>query len=110
MTFTRVKIVTYVPHEDADKVRCAMGEAGAGNLGEYSHCSFSTSGVGRYLPSDKASPHIGRSDVAQSVDEQRIEYICERDKAKAIIDAMIENHPYEEVAYDVYPLVEYEDL
>ena len=57
----KVKIVTFVPVAEANTVRAALGKAGAGQIGEYSYCSYSVTGKGRYIPSDKANPHIGHS-------------------------------------------------
>lgn len=106
----KVKIVTYVPLENADVVREALGKAGAGKIGEYSFCSFSIVGKGRFLPSQNANPHIGHSGAMESIDEERIEVECARDKAKAVIKAMKNAHPYEEVAFDIYPLLTEEEL
>jgi hypothetical protein len=107
---SRVKIVTFVPVEDADKVRDALGRAGAGMIGEYTYCSFSSIGTGRFIPSDQANPHIGQVNVLESVTEERIEVVCDRDRAREVITAMKQAHPYEEVAFDVYPLISEEDL
>lgn len=106
----RVKIVTFVPLENADAVREAIGNAGAGQIGEYSFCSYSVIGKGRFIPSNNANPHIGASGVAEVVEEERIEVECDRANAKAVIQAMKTAHPYEEVAYDVYPLISEEEL
>ncbi len=110
MDFSRVKIVTFVPRENADNVRRALGSAGAGVLGEYSFCSFSIVGKGRFLPSNKANPHIGESGVDEVVEEERVEVVCEKSKAKLAIAAMKKAHPYEEVAFDIYPLLDEEQL
>lgn len=110
MDFKRVKIVTFVPIADADKVRQAIGEAGGGQIGEYSFCSYAVTGTGRFKPSDKANPHIGTADKLEAVDEERIEFICDREQAKTIIAAMKHAHPYEEVAFDIYPLITEEEL
>jgi hypothetical protein len=106
----KVKIVTFVPIENADAVREVLGEAGAGQIGEYSFCSYSILGKGRFVPSNNANPHIGQSGIAEVVEEERIEVECNRANAKAVIEAMKSVHPYEEVAYDVYPLLEEADL
>ena len=106
----KVKIVTFVPQENADAVRDALGNAGAGQIGEYSFCSYSVVGKGRFTPSDNASPHIGVGGIAEVVDEERIEVECDRSKAKAVIEAMKSAHPYEEVAFDVYQLLDEEEL
>lgn len=107
---TNVKIVTFVPVANADKLREALGNAGAGQIGEYSFCSYSVIGKGRFVPSDKATPHIGLANQLKVVEEERIEVVCERSKAKAIIEAMKQAHPYEEVAFDIYSLLNEEEL
>lgn len=106
----RVKIVTFVPLANAGEVREALGSAGAGNIGEYSYCSYSVIGKGRFIPSDSANPHIGSANTLEAVEEERIEVVCERENAKAAIAAMRQAHPYEEVAFDIYPLLNEEEL
>lgn len=110
MDFSKVKIVTFVPIENADVIRQVLGAAGAGQIGEYSFCSYSILGKGRFVPSENANPHIGENDVPEIVEEERIEVMCERSKAKDVISAMKSAHPYEEVAFDIYPLVDEGDL
>jgi hypothetical protein len=100
-----VKLVVFVPEENADEVRQALGEAGAGKIGEYSFCSYSIKGVGRFVPNDKASPHIGEAGKMEAVDEERIEVACEKDQAAEIIDVIKRVHPYEEVVIDIYPML-----
>jgi len=106
MEFSKVKIVTFAPVENADAIRRALGEAGAGQIGEYSFCSYSVIGKGRFLPSEKANPHIGEANMAEIVEEERIEVVCDRMNAKNVITAMKQAHPYEEVAFDIYPLID----
>jgi hypothetical protein len=110
MEFTRVKIVTFAPIGNADAIRQALGEAGAGQIGEYSFCSYSSVGKGRFTPSEGAHPHIGEPGMQEIVEEERIEVVCNRERAKAVIGAMKKVHPYEEVAFDVYPLILEEQL
>jgi hypothetical protein len=110
MEFTKVKIVTFAPPENADAIRLALGNAGAGTIGEYSFCSYSVIGKGRFTPSDNANPHIGQQNVPEVVEEERIEVVCDRSKAKRAIQLMKQAHPYEEVAFDVYPLVDESQL
>lgn len=105
-----VKIVTFVPIEYADKVRQAMGDAGAGEQGSYSHCSWSSRGTGRFRPLEGANPFIGEIGKFEEVEEERIEMICERSKAKAVIAAMKAAHPYEEIAFDLIPLLSEEEV
>lgn len=97
-----VKIVVFVPEANADAVREAMARAGAGKIGNYSACSFSTKGVGRFKPEDGAHPAIGEVGTSESVVEERIEILCSRDCLKDVIIEMKKAHPYEEVAYDIY--------
>lgn len=99
-----VKIIVFVPETHADIVRKAMGDAGAGKIGNYSYCSFSSKGVGRFLPGTGASPAIGEVGKFEEVAEERIETICERAILANVISEMKKVHPYEEVAYDVYLL------
>ena len=100
-----VKIVVFVPLTHTDIVRKAMGDAGAGEIGNYNYCSFSSRGTGRFTPLKGANPTIGEVNKAEEVEEERIEVICPKDKAKEVIGAIKKVHPYEEVAFDIYPLV-----
>ncbi len=101
-----VKIVVFVPEENADEVRDALGEAGAGKIGEYTFCSYSIKGVGRFKPSKKANPHIGSAGKLESVDEERIEVACAKDQAAEIIKVIKKVHPYEEVVIDIYTMLQ----
>ncbi|PTY80390.1 Nif3-like dinuclear metal center hexameric protein [Heyndrickxia sporothermodurans] len=98
------KLVVYVPVDYEEEVRNAIGKAGAGAIGQYSHCSFSSEGTGRFLPSEHSSPFIGAKGKLESVKENKIETIIPASIEKRVITAMIKAHPYEEVAYDIYPL------
>ena len=100
-----VKIVVFVPETHADKVRQAIGNAGAGKIGNYSHCTFSSKGKGRFLPLSDSNPTIGQVGRLEIVDEERIEFVCRKKDLDKIVKAMKEAHPYEEVAFDVYPLL-----
>jgi hypothetical protein len=107
---TRLKIVVTTPIQDADKIRQVLGRAGAGVQGEYSYCSFSVIGKGRFLPSENARPHIGKPNQPEIVDEERIEVICDRQDAKQIIQKLRAAHPYEEPAIDIYQLIDEDEL
>jgi hypothetical protein len=100
-----VKLVVYVPETHGDIVRKALGEAGAGLVGDYKWCSFATKGIGRYIPLDTAHPTIGQIGKLEEVVEEKIETVCYKKDLQKIIKAVNAVHPYEEVAYDVYPLV-----
>jgi hypothetical protein len=99
-----VKIVVFVPETHADIVREAMGRAGAGVIGNYTFCSFSTKGIGRFKPEEGAHPNIGEVGKFESVPEERIEMVCSREKLEQVVEAIKKVHPYEEVALDIYPL------
>jgi hypothetical protein len=101
-----VKIAVFVPEANAEAVRLALGNAGAGKREDsnYSHCTFSTKGIGRFKPEQGANPHIGSVGKLEEVIEDRIETICLRTLLPQVLEAMKQAHPYEEVAYDVWSL------
>jgi hypothetical protein len=98
------KIVVYVPLANADALREAIGNAGGGKLGNYSFCSFSTKGIGRFLPQKGAHPAIGEVGNLEEVEEERIEITCDSEVLSGVIAAIKKVHPYEEIAMDVWPL------
>jgi len=100
----RVKLVVFVPETHTEIVREEMGKAGAGRIGNYSFCSFSSKGIGRFKPESGAQPAIGIIGKLEEVNEERIEVMCERKDIKDVIEAMKKVHPYDEIAFDVYPL------
>lgn len=104
METKNVKLVVFVPFSHGDAVRQALGEAGAGKIGNYDFCSFSTRGVGRFCGNEKAKPTIGKAENYEAVGEERIEVVVSREILKDVIAKMKSVHPYEEVAFDVYPL------
>lgn len=106
-TVNLYKIQTYCPKDAADKVRMAIGEAGGGKLGNYSHCAWVTEGHGYFLPLEGADPTIGEVGKMQKVEEVKIEFIC-KDKVKQVTQAIKKAHPYEEVAIDVIQLMDFE--
>ncbi|MDK2882432.1 MAG: hypothetical protein PWQ41_99 [Bacillota bacterium] len=98
------KIVTFVPPEHVDAVHQALAAAGAGWIGNYSHCSFQIEGTGTFLPGAGTDPYIGRPGVLERVREIRLETVVPAPRLGEAISRMLKAHPYEEVAYDVYPL------
>lgn len=109
-TFSKVKIVVFVPKTHTDIVRQVMGDAGCGKIGNYSHCSFSSDGVGRFKPLKDAHPVIGEVGKYESVLEERIECVCDKSNAKDVLVAIRKVHPYEEMAFDIYPLISESEL
>jgi dinuclear metal center YbgI/SA1388 family protein len=98
------KLVVFVPKGHEEVVREAIGRAGAGSIGDYQFCSFSSSGTGRFLPGEAANPFIGSNGNLEVVGEVRVETIYPAHLEKKLVSAMIKAHPYEEVAYDLIPL------
>jgi len=99
-----LKIVTFVPESHADAIREAMGNAGAGVIGNYSHCTYSIKGVGRFKPLDGANPTVGTIGTIEEVAEERIETVCEHEKLEQVVKAIQEAHPYEEAPIDIYEI------
>jgi dinuclear metal center YbgI/SA1388 family protein len=98
------KWVVYVPAEDADAVREAMFAAGAGHIGDYSHCSWAVTGTGQFLPHDGASPTIGSVGSNERVAEDRVEMIAPARLRGHVLAAVRTAHPYEEPAFDILAL------
>ncbi|MEM6783041.1 MAG: Nif3-like dinuclear metal center hexameric protein [Bacteroidota bacterium] len=100
-----VKLVSFVPRSAAMEVRAAMAGAGAGHIGDYEACAFTSEGTGYFRPGERTTPSIGTAGgPLESVDEVRIEVEVTRWDLRRVLSAMRAAHPYEEVAYDVYPL------
>lgn len=98
------KLVTFVPTSYADKVRNAICNAGAGQIGNYDHCTYNLEGKGSFRAGEKANPFIGELGKIHFENEIRIETIFPKAKQAEVVSAMLSSHPYEEVAYDIYPL------
>ena len=100
----KYKIVVYVPESHSDRLRDAMCAAGAGVIGNYEYCTFTSKGVGRFRPGAGANPTIGQVGKMEAVDEERIETVCSGEKLTAVMQAIKDTHPYEEPGTDVYPI------
>ena len=98
------KLVVFCPQSHTQKVRQAMLDAGAGHIGNYSHCSFSTDGFGSFNALEEAHPYVGDKGRTHYEPETRIETIVPDYLLQKVLSAMLRVHPYEEVAYDVYAL------
>jgi dinuclear metal center YbgI/SA1388 family protein len=99
-----LKLVVFVPEAQLDAVRDAVCAAGAGHIGQYSDCTFGTPGMGTFRPLAGASPFIGTPGELERVREIRLETIVPRAQLLQVLGAMLNAHPYEEVAYDLLPL------
>ncbi|MEZ6143621.1 MAG: Nif3-like dinuclear metal center hexameric protein [Zavarzinella sp.] len=100
------KIVVFVPTDHLELVAKALFQAGAGVIGDYEQCSFQLSGTGTFFGTESTSPVIGTKGQLERVSETRLEVVCPKHLLDKALRAMITAHPYEEVAYDVYPLAE----
>jgi dinuclear metal center YbgI/SA1388 family protein len=98
------KLVVFVPLEQVEQVRTAITEAGAGWIGNYRDCAFQSTGIGTFRPLEGSKPFIGQTGLLEKVEEFRLETIVPEKDKKSVIAAMLNAHPYEEVAYDLYPL------
>ena len=98
------KLVTFCPTASADEVKRALFSAGAGNIGNYSECSFGNEGIGTFKGNEESNPFVGERGVQHQEAEQRIEVIFKVQDERKILVSLLENHPYEEVAYDIYPI------
>jgi len=98
------KLVTFCPSDHVDKVRESLFAAGAGHIGNYDQCSFNSAGQGSFRASEEANPFVGEKEIMHFEDETRIEVIFPAPIEQKLIRALLRDHPYEEVAYDIYPL------
>ena len=98
------KLTTYVPLEAADRLKTALFEAGAGNIGNYSNCSFSTQGTGSYMANENANPTKGKIGETHYEEEIQVNITFASSVTQKVLNALFENHPYEEVAYEILTL------
>ncbi len=99
------KLVVFVPREALDTVRDALFEAGAGRIGNYERCSWYTQGTGTFLAGEGSSPALGEVGREQRIAELRLETVFPADRQEEVVEALRRAHPYEEPAFDVYPLL-----
>jgi hypothetical protein len=102
------KLVWFVPEEALDRTRDAVFRAGAGRIGEYERCSWYTRGEGTFLGGEGSDPTIGEGGREEHVRELRVETVVPAERARDVIAALVAAHPYEEVAFDVYPLLRFD--
>ena len=98
------KLVTFIPFEHAETVQQAVFEAGAGNIGNYDSCAYSIAGKGSFRGSEKTNPFVGKKGEIHYENEIRFETIFPGHIRDQVIAALLQSHPYEEVAYDIYSL------
>jgi hypothetical protein len=99
------KLVVFVPREALDTVRNALFAAGAGRIGEYERCSWYTAGTGTFLGGTGTTPTVGERGREERVAELRLETVFPEERQEEVVAALRQAHPYEEPAFDVYPLL-----
>lgn len=107
---TLYKFAVYVPESHAQTIMDVLGDMGAGSIGNYSHCTFSTKGIGTFLPKQSANPFIGITGELERIDEIKIETVVKEEYLLRTVSEVIKNHPYEEVAYDIFELINDGDI
>jgi len=98
------KVVVFVPHEQVERVAGAMFDVGAGRIGDYRHCSYRLSGQGTFLGGESTNPTVGQRGRLETVEEIRLETVVRSRDLPAVVTALRTAHPYEEPAFDIYPL------
>jgi len=104
MTEKLFKLVVFIPEEHQEAVADAIASEGAGHIGNYSNCSFRALGTGTFMALEGTNPFIGERGQLERVQEIRLETIVPEKRLKKVLEKMLDSHPYEEVAYDLYPL------
>ncbi|HXV03216.1 MAG TPA: YqfO family protein [Gaiellaceae bacterium] len=99
------KLVVFLPREALDNVRAALFEAGAGKIGKYEHCSWYAAGTGTFLAGEGTEPAVGQRGKEQRVSELRLETVFPEELQDEVVAALRRTHPYEEPAFDIYPLL-----
>jgi dinuclear metal center YbgI/SA1388 family protein len=99
------KLVVFVPQDSIHLVDDAVFQAGGGSIGNYTECHFKTEGIGTFKPNDLANPTIGNKGERSSINEYRVEYLVSSYQMKSVLKSMFRAHPYEEVAYEIYPIL-----
>ena len=102
----RYKLVWFVPEDSLDATRDAVFAAGAGRIGAYERCSWYASGTGTFLGGDATNPTLGERGREEHVPELRVETVVPAERLPDVLSALKSSHPYEDPAYDVFPLAE----
>lgn len=110
INISKVKIVTTAPLENAEGIKKALGDAGAGIIGNYTHCTMTSDCIGAYIGNDQSNPYIGEKNKLEIVKEKKIEVQCDINKVKEVLRILREVHPYEEPYIDIIPLIDEDNL
>ncbi|HJY64970.1 MAG TPA: hypothetical protein VJ455_12495 [Ignavibacteria bacterium] len=101
----KYKVVVFVPHEKTDELAFAMASAGAGEIGNYSVCSFRMKGVGTFMGNESSNPAHGAKRKFEMTEEIRLEMICDKKNIDDVVDKIYEVHPYDEPAFEIYDVL-----
>jgi len=101
------KICLFVPPENTETVKQALFDAGAGRIGDYDQCCWQSAGTGQFRPLEGSQPYIGKQNTLETVDEFKVELVCDEAHIEAAIKALKNTHPYETPAYEVYKLEDF---
>lgn len=101
------KLIVYVPDDYLEPVKAAMFNAGAGRIGQYEHCCWQVKGLGQFKPMVGSQPFIGEQDTLETVEEYKLELVCEVSIIKDVVAALKNAHPYEEPAYQVLEVLDF---
>jgi hypothetical protein len=104
------KLVFFVPESHKEKVKQAVFSQGAGRYNNYDCCAWETLGLGQFKPMSGSQPFIGEQDKIEKVAEYRVEMVCAADNIKAVLQALIDSHPYEIPAYEVWSIKTLDDF
>lgn len=110
INISKVKIIVTSPIENAEEIRQALGDIGAGVIGNYSHCSLTEKCIGTFKGNDKSNPYIGEKNKLEHVEEEKIEVQCDIKMVKEVMKKIREVHPYEEPLIEIIPLINEKDL
>ncbi|MFR5951446.1 MAG: hypothetical protein ACLUG5_05105 [Clostridia bacterium] len=103
-------ITVTVPKENAEELRKAICDAGAGVIGDYTYCTSNSITKGTFIPNNQANPYIGEKEILEVVEEEKIETVCDIKILKQVLKKLREAHPYEEPAINLIPLIDEESL
>lgn len=106
----RLMIITTVSPDGVNAILSAVSSAGGGIVGNYTHCAFTTDGLGRFKASEDATPHVGSAGDINQEPEVRIETFCNRSDGEAVVKAIRAAHPYEEPVIYIVPLLSEDEL
>ncbi|MDD2197301.1 MAG: Nif3-like dinuclear metal center hexameric protein [Bacteroidales bacterium] len=100
-----VKLAVFVPKDHAEQLRLAMFDAGAGKIGDYDQCSYNTTGIGTFRAGENTNPFVGNKDEMHLEEEIKVEVAVPKPILSKVVSSILKVHPYEEVAYDIFPLL-----